>query len=115
MIKRMENENDSQFIDRLQTMVKKALIKIDTQTKQLKDLETVNLRTGRKYKDDAESMFMGVATIESILREKGTESDDLVLIMVRGLLEDQGFDIKAIYENLALKDGAYFGIKNEER
>ncbi len=111
MIKRMENEKDNQFIDRLQTMIKKALIKIDTMTKQLKDLETVNLRTGRKYKDDAESMFMTIATIESILREKGTESDDLLVIMSRGILEEQGFDIKSVYENNALKDGAYFGTE----
>lgn len=111
MIKRMENEKDSQFIDRLQGMMKKALVKIDTMTKQLKDAGTVNMRTGRKFKDDAESMFMSLATIESILREKATEQDDLVLIQVRGILEEQGFPVTSLYKNEALKDGAYLGEK----
>lgn len=109
MIKKLQNEKDHQYIERLESMLKKALVRIDTMTKQLKDADTVNMRTGKKYKDDAEALFMTVAAIESILRSRGTEAEDLLVVQARGALMDQGFDIDDIYRNKAIKDGAYFG------
>lgn len=66
--------------------------------------DTINPRTKRSYKTEAELMFSVIAMIEHAHR---TQQEDHVLTFVRETLELMGFDMVQMYENKAMIDKAY--------
>lgn len=112
MIIRKQGETNGQFVKRHQAYAETLKLKIINLSERINQIlqvsETVNPRTQKNYKEEAQQMFTTVALVEHALR---VDELDFAKAMCQQQLEELGFDTVQIYQNEALQEGAYSGKK----
>lgn len=107
MITRKSGETHKQWAGRLEAYAE-TLAENNRALRSVVGTDTLNPRTGRTFKAEAQEMFITVALIEEALRR---QDYDFCQGMAQGQLDALGLDMVAVYQNEALQEGAYTGIK----
>lgn len=112
---RTEKETDEQWTKRLEKYVEW----LDKKNKQLaglnedllKSTDIVNPRTQKKYKDEAQSLFYTVVTLEKMFRGGNLSQKDLdnTKSFLQEQLLNMNFTMVDICDDACLKPGAYNG------